>query len=343
MNGPSCALITGISGQDGSYLAEFLVAKGYEVHGIDRDPLDRRGRTDAPGHGRLSAIRDSVTVHAADIRDRAALERILRECEPQEVYNLAAEAFVPDSFSRPGSVREINADGVLTLLEAVRDLAPEARFFQASSCEMFGNTPAPQSELTPFDPVSPYGQAKVVAHETVASFRDRCGMRCFAGISFNHESPRRDLRYVTRKVTDAAARIKLGLADSLALGNVEAKRDWGYAPEYVEAMWLMLNRGVEPADFVLATGRPHSVREMAEIAFECAGLRLDDHLCHDPELERASDPPNLAGDARKAREQLGWGPRTDLASLMRLMVDADLSRLAAEGRSRPLAQADSRR
>jgi GDPmannose 4,6-dehydratase len=269
-----------------------------------------------------------VTLHNGDIRDRSSLRRLVSACEPDEVYNLAAVTFVPDSFERPELVRETNVVGVTNLLSTLRECAPNVRFFQASSSEMFGMADGLQDEETLFRPVSPYGESKAEAHRAVLQFRDQHDMHCCCGISFNHESPRRGLRFVTRKVTDAAARIKLELTNTLSLGNLEAKRDWGYAPEYVEAMWLMLSAG-EPSDYVLATGRSHTVREMAELAFARAGLSLDEHLVEDDSFRRPVDPPRLVGNAAKAKEKLGWESRMDLAGVINEMVDSDLERHGA--------------
>jgi GDPmannose 4,6-dehydratase len=325
--GPRRALITGVAGQDGTYLARHLVRAGYEVHGIDRR---------AGGHGRVepASFADrfegarKVTLHRMDLLDRDAVRRLVRACRPHEIYNLAAIAFVPDSFDSPGLVREINAEAVAHLLEIVREEIPTARFFQASSCEMFGDAEPPQDERTSLRPMSPYGEAKADAHRAVARYREEWGLHCSCGISFNHESPRRERKYVTRKVTDGVARIKLGLTETLRLGNLDAKRDWGYAPEYVEAMWRMLQQP-EPGDYVLATGVSRTVGEMAELAFECVGLELGDHLVTDPGLRRVTDPSNLVGNPAKAWEKLGWKARTGLPSLIELMVKSDLARLAA--------------
>ena len=322
------ALITGIGGQDGSYLAEFLVEKGYEVHGIDRRRPGNNGGVDTKRLPYLSKVQHDVTLHDSDVRDRSSLERVVRSCEPDEIYNLAAIAFVPDSFDRPELVRETNAVGVANLLSVLVDCAPAARFFQASSSEMFGVTSGLLDEEAPLRPVSPYGDSKAEAHRAVSRFREEHRMHCCCGISFNHESPRRGLKFVTRKVTDAAAKIKLGLTDTLSLGNLEAKRDWGYAPEYVEAMWLML-ASEEPSDYVLATGKSHTVREMADLAFKAAGLHLDEYLVEDESLRRPVDPPDLVGDASKARERLGWESKMELAGLIKEMVDADLERLGS--------------
>jgi GDPmannose 4,6-dehydratase len=322
------ALITGIGGQDGSYLAEFLVNKGYEVHGIDCWGQDEPNGGDANSFPNLAAVRNAATFHRGDLRDPSSLRKVVQACRPHEVYNLAAVAFVPDSFQRPELVLETNAAGVTHLLKALREADPEVRFFQASSSEMFGKADGPQDEKTPFEPVSPYGESKAEAHRTVVKFRDTHGMYCCCGISFNHESRRRDVRYVTRKVTTAAAKIRSGMADTVLLGNLEARRDWGYAPEYVEAMWSMLAAD-SPGDYVLATGRSYTVREMAELAFDHAGLRLDDHLELSESLKRPIDPHDLTGNAAKAKAELGWEPKTDLPTLIRGMVDADLATIEA--------------
>jgi len=324
------ALIIGIAGQDGSYLAELLLAKGYEVHGVVRQQPSI-GEANAEQFPRLAGIADRIMLHWGDLLDIDSVAHVVDSCSPHEIYNLAAAAFVPDSFDQPNLVHEVNAHAVRGLLEIVRDTLPSARFFQASTSEMFGDSPPPQDERTPFRPLSPYGVAKLEAHETVVEFRNNHGLFCCCGISFNHESPRRDLKYVTRKVAHAAARIKCGSATPVSLGNLEAKRDWGYAPEYVEAMWKMLNIA-EPEDFVLATGVSHSVGEMARIAFDYLDLEMDEHVqVGDTTLLRPRDPLNLVGNAAKARDKLGWEPAVDLKSLIEMMVQADHDRLQRSG------------
>lgn len=310
------ALVTGILGQDGSYLAELLAGKGYEVHGIDNRSQGRR---------QLRGIH----FHQVDLLDSDSVRQVIRASDPQEIYNLAAAAFVPESFTKPELVREINAEAVRRLLDVIRRDVPTARFYQASSSEMFGDATPPQSEETPFCPLSPYAESKVAAHETVSQFRQEHEIHCSCGIAFNHESPRRSPNYVTRKVTLGVAKIALGESNSLRLGNLDAKRDWGYAPDYVRLMPLMMQES-EPGDYVLATGASHSVREMAEMAFEYVDLRLDDYLVIDPDLFRATDPPDLRGDATKARSKFGWRPSKNLRELIGLMVRADLEQLGGK-------------
>jgi GDPmannose 4,6-dehydratase len=314
------ALITGITGQDGSYLAELLLEKGYEVHGLVR-------RLSSENHDRLVGIRDRITLHTGDLLDQSSLLDVLRESEPDEVYNLAAMSFVAASWKQPTLTAEFTGVGVTRLLEALRQACPEARFYQASSSEMFGKVrETPQNELTPFYPRSPYGVAKVYGHFITVNYRESYDLFACSGILFNHESPRRGLEFVTRKVTHGAAAIKLGLADSLSLGNLDARRDWGYAPDYVEAMWLMLQQD-EPEDFVIGTGVDHSVRDLVEIAFGHLDLDPDAYVKLDPALIRPAEVDLLIGDSSKAKEAMGWEPRTNFEQLVRLMVDADLERL----------------
>ena len=316
------ALITGITGQDGSYLADLLLEKGYEVHGMVR-------RSSTETFQRLQHIRDDIVLHTGDLLDQRSLVDVLRDCEPQEIYNLAAMSFVAASWSQPVLTAEFTATGVTRMLEAMREAAPEARFYQASSSEMFGKVrEVPQRESTPFYPRSPYGVAKCYGHFITVNYRESYDLFAASGILFNHESERRGLEFVTRKVTHAAAGIKLGLRNELALGNLDAERDWGYAKDYVEAMWLMLQQD-EPDDFVIATGAAHSVRELVRIAFEHAGLDPEEHVRLDPRFLRPAEVEHLVGDASKARDKLGWEPRTSFKEMVRLMVDADLEMLAA--------------
>ena len=323
------ALITGITGQDGSYLAEFLLEKGYEVHGMVR-------RSSTETFQRLAGFRDDVVLHTGDLLDQRSLVDVLREAEPVEIYNLAAMSFVAASWSQPVLTAEFTAVGVTRILEAMREVVPEARFYQASSSEMFGQVlEVPQTETTPFYPRSPYGVAKCYGHFIAVNYRESYGLFAASGILFNHESPRRGLEFVTRKVTHGAAAIKLGLQEELALGNLEAERDWGYAKDYVEAMWLMLQHD-EPDDFVIATGKVHSVRRLVEVAFEQVGLDPDDHIRVDERYMRPAEVEHLIGDPSKAREMLGWEPRTSFEEMIRRMVDADLELL---GRGVPQQQA----
>ncbi|HZN88432.1 MAG TPA: GDP-mannose 4,6-dehydratase [Thermoleophilaceae bacterium] len=323
------ALITGITGQDGSYLAELLLEKGYEVHGMVR-------RSSTETFQRLETFRDDIVLHTGDLLDQRSLVDVLRECEPHEIYNLAAMSFVAASWSQPVLTAEFTAMGVTRMLEAMREVAPEARFYQASSSEMFGKVrEVPQRESTPFYPRSPYGVAKCYGHFITVNYRESYDLFACSGILFNHESERRGLEFVTRKVTHGAAAIKLGLADELALGNLDAERDWGYAKDYVEAMWLMLQQD-EPDDYVIATGESHSVRDLVRIAFARAGLDPDAHVRLDPRFLRPAEVEHLVGDASKARDKLGWEPHTSFEQMVELMVDADLELL---GRGVPQKQA----
>jgi GDPmannose 4,6-dehydratase len=316
------ALITGITGQDGSYLAELLLEKGYEVHGMVR-------RASTENFDRIDHLTDRISLVQADLLDPTSLVEALEQAKPTEVYNLGAQSFVPTSWKQPVLTAEFTAVGVTRLLEAVRRVDPGIRFYQASSSEMFGKVrEIPQSETTPFYPRSPYGVAKVYGHFITVNYRESYGLFAVSGILFNHESPRRGFEFVTRKISDGVARIKLGLADELRLGNLDAERDWGFAGDYVEAMWLMLQQD-ELEDFVIATGEPHSVRDFAEIAFEHAGLSMDDHVVVDPQFLRPAEVDHLVGDAGKARAKLGWEPRVSFHELVELMVDADLERLTA--------------
>ncbi len=320
------ALITGITGQDGSYLAELLLERGYEVHGLVR-------RSSTERFDRIEHIRDRVTLHQADLLDQRSLVDAFRVARPDEIYNLAAMSFVAVSWIQPTLTAEFTGVGVTRVLEAVREVCPEARFYQASSSEMFGKVrEVPQSEETPFYPRSPYGVAKAYGHFITVNYRESYDLHATSGILFNHESPRRGLEFVTRKITWHAAAIRLGLVDRLRLGNLDAERDWGYAKDYVEAMWLMLQRD-EAEDFVIATGVAHSVRECLEIAFDQAGLEIDDHVEIDPSLRRPAEVDQLIGDRSKAERLLGWSPSTSFEQLIRLMVDADHRLLTGGGPS----------
>ena len=314
------ALITGITGQDGSYLAEFLLDKGYQVWGVTR-------RTSSHHFERIAHLEGQLELVSADLLDQSSLASVLAEVRPDEVYNLAAQSFVPTSWRQPVLTAEFTAVGVTRLLEAIRSVDPSIRFYQASSSEMFGKVrEVPQNEATPFHPRSPYGVAKCYGHWITVNYRESYGLYACSGILFNHESPRRGLEFVTRKVTDGVARIALGLASELRLGNLDAKRDWGYAGDYVEAMWLMLQQP-EPDDYVIATGETHSVRELVEIAFGHVGLDWERYVVIDPKLVRPAEVDLLLGDASKARRQLGWKPRVTFRQLVEQMVDADLARL----------------
>jgi GDPmannose 4,6-dehydratase len=320
------ALITGISGQDGSYLAELLLEKGYEVHGIVR-------RSSSFNTERIDHLyqdpHESGTrlfTHYGDLGDAVALTKLLYELQPEEIYNLGAQSHVRVSFDIPEYTFDITAAGTLRLLDAMRESGVEARFYQASSSEMFGAAPPPQSEATPFHPRSPYGVAKVAAYWATVNYREAYDVFAVNGILFNHESPRRGETFVTRKITRAVARIAAGLQDKLYLGNLDAQRDWGYAPDYVEAMWLMLQAD-EPEDFAIATGETHSVREAVEIAFGRQGLDPDDHVEIDPRYYRPAEVDVLLGDASKAREKLGWEAKVKFKELVELMVDADVAAL----------------
>jgi GDPmannose 4,6-dehydratase len=320
MSAPRTALITGVTGQDGSYLAEFLLARGYRVAGMVR-------RASTENFERIAHVRDRLELHQADLLDQLSLIDLLRRLAPDEVYNLAAQSFVPTSWVQPVLTAEFDAVGVTRLLEALRLVAPQARFYQASSSEMFGKVrETPQRESTPFYPRSPYGVAKVYGHFITVNYRESYDLFACSGILFNHESPRRGREFVTRKVSDGVARIKLGLATELRLGNLDARRDWGFAGDYVEAMWLMLQQE-RPDDYVIATGEAHTVRELAEVAFGCVGLDWRAHVREDPALLRPAEVEHLVGDAGKARRALGWAPRVSFAELVEMMVRADLDRL----------------
>jgi GDPmannose 4,6-dehydratase len=319
------AVITGITGQDGSYLAEFLLSKGYEVTGVVR-------RSSAPNFWRIEHLLDRMTLRPGDLLDQLSLVRIIQDVRPHEFYNLAAMSFVPASWDQPLLTGEYNSMGVTRLLEAVRQVDPEIKLYQASSSEMYGRVrEVPQTELTPFYPRSPYGVSKVFGHYITVNYRESYGMFAVSGILFNHESPRRGLEFVTRKVTDGVARIKLGLADHLPLGNLDARRDWGFAGDYVRAMWLMLQQE-KADDYVIATGVSHSVRELVEIAFGRVGLDWQRYVRIDPAFLRPAEVDHLIGDAAKARTALGWTPNVSFEGLIHMMVDADLERLSSADR-----------
>jgi len=314
------ALITGITGQDGSYLAELLLEKGYRVVGVVR-------RTSHDSYERIQHLVGRVEIVPADLLDQHSLQAVVAEARPDEVYNLAAQSFVPTSWSQPVLTGEFTALGVTRLLDAVRLVKPDARFYQASSSEMFGKVrETPQTETTPFHPRSPYGVAKVYGHHITVNYRESYGMFAVSGILFNHESPRRGLEFVTRKITHGVARIKRGLAQTLPLGNLDAMRDWGFAGDYVDAMWRMLQQGTAE-DYVVGTGVHHSVREVCEIAFAHVGLDWRQHVTHDARFDRPAEVESLLADPAKARRGLGWTPRVSFEELIRMMVDADLARV----------------
>ena len=314
------ALITGISGQDGSYLAELLLAEGYEVTGLTR-------RTSATNYWRIEHVLDRLTLVPGDLLDQLSLIRVLERVQPHEVYNLAAMSFVPASWDQPMLTGEFNSQGVTRVLEAIRAVNPRIKMYQASSSEMFGKVrEVPQCETTPFHPRSPYGVSKVFAHYITVNYRESYDLFAVSGILFNHESPRRGLEFVTRKVADGVARIRLGLATELRLGNLQAQRDWGFAGDYVRAMWQMLQQD-EPDDFVIATGQSHSVQDLVEIAFGHAGLDWQQYVTHDPALVRPAEVDHLIGDPSKARTQFGWTPTVTFDALVKMMVDADTERL----------------
>lgn len=317
------ALITGVTGQDGSYLAELLLEKGYEVLGMVR-------RSSTVNFERIAHLQDKITFVPGDLLDEISMIHILQEHRPQEVYNLAAQSFVQTSFGQPVLTGETTALGVTRLLDAIRLVDPEIRFYQASSSEMFGKVhEVPQTETTPFHPRSPYGVAKVYGHWITLNYRESYGLHATSGILFNHESPRRGLEFVTRKISHTVAQIKLGLVDELRLGNLDAQRDWGFAGDYVEAMWLMLQREM-PEDFVICTGQTHSVREFCEVAFGHAGLNWEEHVVVDETFFRPAEVDLLVGDATKADEMLGWKPETSFESLVTMMVDADIDLLTGK-------------
>jgi GDPmannose 4,6-dehydratase len=316
------ALITGITGQDGSYLAELLLEQGYEVVGMVR-------RSSAPNVWRIEHLLNRITLKPADLLDQLSLIRLVDEVRPHELYNLAAMSFVPASWDQPMLTGEFNSQGVTRLLDAVRRIDTSIRFYQASSSEMFGKVrEVPQTEMTPFYPRSPYGVSKVFAHYITVNYRESYDLFAVSGMLFNHESPRRGLEFVTRKVTDGVARIKLGLADALPMGNLDAQRDWGFAGDYVRAMWLMLQQA-RPQDYVIATGVSHSVRELVEIAFSRAGLDWQKYVRTDPALIRPAEVDHLLGDSSRARGELGWKPQVNFQQLVEMMVDADIERLSS--------------
>src|SRR6476660_8714443 len=315
------ALITGITGQDGSYLAEFLLDKSYEVYGMTR-------RASTENVERIGHLTDRVTMLQGDLLDRSSLDAAIREAQPHEVYNLAAQSFVPTSWNQPVLTAEFTAVGVTRVLEAIRAVDPEIRFYQASSSEMFGKVrQVPQNELTPFHPRSPYGVAKVYGHHITVNYRESYDLFATSGILFNHESPRRGLEFVTRKITWHAAAIKAGKVNELALGNLDARRDWGYAKDYVDAMWRMLQHD-KPDDFVIATGETNTVRRCVEVAFDEAGVDWEQYVRLDPQFLRPAEVDLLVGDPSKAKRELGWEPTTNFEQLIRLMVQADLKLFA---------------
>ncbi len=316
------ALITGITGQDGSYLAEFLLEKGYRVVGMVR-------RASTENFERIAHLRDRIELRQADLLDQLSLISLVKDVQPDEIYNLAAQSFVPTSWEQPMLTAEFDAVGVTRMLEAMRFGAPAARFYQASSSEMFGKVrETPQRETTPFHPRSPYGVAKVYGHYITVNYRESYGVFAVSGILFNHEGPRRGREFVTRKVSEGVARIKLGLATELRMGNLDAQRDWGFAGDYVRAMWLMLQQPT-PDDYVVATGETHSVRELVEVAFGCVGLDWRQYVKTDPAFIRPAEVDLLVGDASKARRVLGWAPEVTFRALVEMMVRADLERLRA--------------
>ena len=319
-----CALITGITGQDGSYLAEFLLSKGYRVIGMTR-------RSSTGALERIESILDRIEIVSGDLLDQSSMTSVITASKPDEVYNLAAQSFVPASWAQPVLTGEFTALGVTRIMEAIRQVNPRIKFYQASSSEMFGKVAAvPQNETTPFYPRSPYGVAKVYGHLITVNYRESYDLFAVSGILFNHESERRGLEFVTRKISDGVARIKLGLQKKIHLGNLDARRDWGFAGDYVRAMWSMLQQAT-PEDFVVATGRTHEVREFARLAFDCVGLDYEEHIVVDPRFYRPAEVDHLVGDASKARRVLGWEPEVSFEELVERMVRADLDRL------RPLA------
>ncbi|MBN2578066.1 MAG: GDP-mannose 4,6-dehydratase [Pirellulales bacterium] len=323
MSTPRRALITGITGQDGAYLAEFLLEKQYEVHGMVR-------RASTENFERIAHLHDRLTLHQADLLDQLSIINLVQDVQPREVYNFAAQSFVPTSFVQPLLTGEFTALGVARVLEAIRLVDPAIRFFQASSSEMFGQArQTPQTEETPFRPRSPYGAAKAYGHWITVNYRESYGMFACSGIMFNHESPLRGKEFVSRKITDAAARIKLGLQDELVLGNLDARRDWGFAGDFVRAAWLMLQQE-RPDDYVIASGKTHSVRELAELAFGYAELDWREYVRSDPKFLRPAEINNLCGDASKARRLLSWEPTVSFPDLIRQMVEADLKRVRQE-------------
>lgn len=322
MSATKRALITGVTGQDGSYLAELLLDKGYEVYGVVR-------RLSAPNVWRIQHLLERITLLQADLLDQLSLIKAVERAQPDEFYNLAAMSFVPASWDQPMLTGEYNAQGVTRALEAVRSVNPKIRFYQASSSEMYGRVrEVPQTEMTPFYPRSPYGVSKVFGHYITVNYRESYDLFACSGILFNHESPRRGIEFVTRKVTDGVARIKQGLTDKLMLGNRDAKRDWGFSGDYVRAMWMMLQQD-QPDDYVIATGETHSVQELVEVAFAHAGLDWEKHVGIDQRFIRPAEVDLLIGDPAKAKQQLGWEPTVDFKALVTMMVDADIERLKA--------------
>ena len=317
------ALITGVTGQDGSYLAEFLLSKGYEVTGMVR-------RTSTINFSRIQHIQDDIELVSGDLLDQGSLISIVNDCQPDEIYNLAAQSFVPASWKQPVFTGDVTGLGVTRMLEAIRTVNPEIRFYQASSSEMFGKVcEVPQTENTPFYPRSPYGVAKVYGHWITVNYRESYDLHASSGILFNHESPRRGMEFVTRKITYHAAKIKLGLIDNVALGNLDAKRDWGFAGDYVRAMWLMLQQD-EPDDYVVGTGQAHSVQQLCEVAFAHVGLGWRDHVRQDPRFMRPAEVDLLVSNPAKAKAVLGWEPRVSFEALVQMMVDADFALLRKE-------------
>jgi len=313
------ALITGITGQDGSYLAEQLLEKGYEVYGLVR-------RLSTPNESRIKESIDRLVLLEGDLTDQSSLNVAVQTAMPDEVYNLAAQSFVATSWNQPLLTGDVTGLGVVRMLEAMRHFSPDARFYQASSSEMFGTSPQPlKSEITPFHPRSPYAVAKVYGHYATINYRESYGLHCSNGICFNHESPRRGIEFVTKKISDGVARIACGRANELRLGNLDVQRDWGFAGDYVRAMWLMLQRD-EPDDYVIATGKSHSVREFAALAFDHVGLDWEKYVTFDERFMRPAEVPDLRGDASKARARLGWAPETSFETLVHMMVEADVAR-----------------
>jgi len=326
------ALITGITGQDGSYLAELLLEKGYEVFGLIR-------RSSVKKFDRIESFIDNIELVEGDLTDQSSLDSIIHSVQPDEVYNMAAQSFVPVSWKQPVLTGDVTGLGVIRILEAIRKHGPQAKFLQASSSEMFGKVrQTPQTEATPFYPRSPYGVAKVFGHYITVNYRESYGLFACSAMGFNHESPRRGVEFVSRKVTHQAARIKCGLANKLLMGNLDAKRDWGFAGDYVYAMWLMLQQP-EAEDFVLATGETHSIRELLEVAFDSLGLDWKKYVEIDPKLIRPAEVDTLCGDASKAREKLGWKPQVSFAELIRMMAQADLELVQRSEAGKSLAYA----
>jgi len=320
------ALITGITGQDGSYLAEFLLEKGYEVYGMVR-------RTSTVRYERVQHIQNQLNIIQGDMGDLSSLITAISSIEPDEVYNLAAQSFVPTSWNQPVFTGDITGLGVTRMLDAIRTVNPKIRFYQASSSEMFGKVrEVPQKETTPFYPRSPYGVAKVYGHWITVNYRESYDMYACSGILFNHESPRRGMEFVTRKVTYHAAKIKLGLADEIRIGNTDAKRDWGFAGDYVRAMWMMLQQDTAD-DYVVATGETHSVERLLEVAFDCVGLNWKDYAVQDPRFMRPAEVDLLVGDPAKAKENLGWEPEVSFEELINMMVEADIEKLKEDPKS----------